>query len=81
VRTVQHVGFGVSIRRAAAMGVWAVGFKNDRVTNRGVAKAASCGLATTVYTVNDPARMLELRDLGVDGVFTDVPGRALAALR
>jgi glycerophosphoryl diester phosphodiesterase len=32
------------------------------------------------YTVNDEARMRELRDLGVDGIVTDVPDRALAAL-
>ena len=79
LRTVQHVGFGVSIR--AARGGWAVGFQNQRVTLRGIATAQAFGLATTVYTVNDPARMLELRDLGVSGVFTDDPRRALVALR
>ena len=79
MRTVQHVGFGVSIR--AARGGWAVGFQNQRVTRRGIATAQALGLATTVYTVNDTARMLELRDLGVAGIFTDDPGRALAALR
>ena len=78
MRTVQHVGFGVSIRRAA--GGWAVGFQDDRVTDRGLAVARTLGLATTVYTVNDAARMLELRDLGVTGVFTDDPLRALAVL-
>ena len=78
LRTVQHVGFGVSIRRA--LGGWAVGFQDQRVTRRGVAAAQALGLATTVYTVNDPARMLELRDLGVSGVFTDVPGVALRTL-
>jgi glycerophosphoryl diester phosphodiesterase len=36
------------------------------------------GLATTVYTVNEPARMLELARAGVTGLFTDVPGEALA---
>jgi len=79
MRTVQHVGFGVSIRRAR--GGWAVGFQNERVTHRGIATAHALGLATTVYTVNDTARMIELRDLGVTGVFTDDPRRALAALR
>jgi glycerophosphoryl diester phosphodiesterase len=79
LRTVQHVGFGVSIR--AARGGWAVGFQNQRVTRRGIAAAQGLGLATTVYTVNDTARMLALRDLGVTGVFTDDPRRALAALR
>jgi glycerophosphoryl diester phosphodiesterase len=79
IRTIQHVGFGVSIRRAGA--AWAAGFQNERVTKRGLAAAQALGLETTVYTVNDTARMLELRDLGVSGVFTDDPRRALAALR
>ena len=79
VRTVQHVGFGVSIRRA--VGGWAVGFQDQRVTRRGIAAAQALGLATTVYTVNDTARVVELRDLGVTAVFTDVPGAALATLR
>jgi glycerophosphoryl diester phosphodiesterase len=79
MRTVQHVGFGVSIRRAR--GGWAAGFQDQRVTPRGIAAAQALGLATTVYTVNDIPRMLELRRLGVSGVFTDDPRAALAALR
>jgi glycerophosphoryl diester phosphodiesterase len=78
IRTVQHVGFGVSIRKAAS--AWAVGFQDGRVTRRGIAAARGLGLETTVYTVNDEARMLELRGLGVGGIFTDRPDRALAAL-
>ena len=38
------------------------------------------GLATTVYTVNDPRRLLELAALGVTGIFTDDPRRALQCL-
>jgi glycerophosphoryl diester phosphodiesterase len=78
LRTVQHVGFGVSIRAAA--GGWAVGFRDDRVSARGLAKAKRLGLETTVYTVNDEARIRELAELGVGGVFTDRPDRARAAL-
>ena len=78
LRTVQHVGFGVSIRRAA--GGWAAGFRDDRVTPRGLAAAERLGLAATVYTVNDEPRVRELAALGVAGVFTDRPDRALAAL-
>jgi len=78
VRTVQHVGFGVSIRRA--VGAWAVGFQNERLTRRGLDTARRQGFETTVYTVNDPARIVELDRLGVTGVFTDYPDRALAAL-
>ncbi|MDX6476475.1 MAG: glycerophosphoryl diester phosphodiesterase [Gaiellaceae bacterium] len=78
IRTVQHVGFGVSIRRAT--GAWAAGFQNERVTSRGLRAAQRLGLETTVYTVNEKARMLELQALGVTGIFTDRPDRALAAL-
>jgi glycerophosphoryl diester phosphodiesterase len=79
IRTVQHVGFGVSIRRAA-QGAWAAGFQNERVTKRGLLTAQRLGLETTVYTVNDEARMLELQRLGVSGIFTDRPDRALQVL-
>ena len=78
LRTMQHVGVGVPIRRAA--GAWAAGFRDDRVTTRGLARARALGLETAVYTVNDEERMRELADLGVDGIVTDVPDRALAAL-
>lgn len=78
LRTVQHVGFGVSIRRAAA--AWAAGFQNDRLTRRSLATARALGLETTVYTVNDEERIAELELLGVTGVFTDCPDRALVAL-
>jgi glycerophosphoryl diester phosphodiesterase len=78
MRTVQHVGFGVSIRRAA--GAWAAGFQNERVTARGLAAARRLGLETTVYTVNDEARMRELAALGVTGIFTDRPDLALRSV-
>ena len=71
LRTIQHVG-RVSIRRAAAY-AWGVGFEDRWVTRRGIALAGRLGLATTVYTVNDPARMAVLVALGVDGIFTDRP--------
>jgi glycerophosphoryl diester phosphodiesterase len=78
LRTIQHVGFGVSIRRAA--GAWAVGFADERVTRRAVARARAAGLATTVYTVNEPTRMLELAAFGVTGIFTDRPDLARRTL-
>lgn len=72
LRLLQHVGYGVSIR-AAARYAWAVGFHDPRVTRRGLARATGLGLRTTVYTVNEPARMRELAALGVDGIFSDRP--------
>ena len=80
LRVLQHVGLGVSIRAASSY-AWGVGFWDPSVTGRGLAKARKLGLATTVYTVNDPSRMRALATLGVDGIFTDCPGRARAAVR
>lgn len=79
LRTMQHVGEGVSIRQAD--GAWAVGFKDERLTGRGLDEARRRGFETAVYTVNDETRMEKLRDLGVTGVFTDRPEQALRALR
>ncbi len=79
LRTVQHVAF-VPIRRAASQGCWAVGFDDRRASPRAIRAAQRLGLATTVYTVNEPTRMLELARAGVTGLFTDVPGEALACL-
>jgi glycerophosphoryl diester phosphodiesterase len=72
LRVLQHVGYGVSIR-AASKYAWAVGFHDPRVTRRGLARARALGLQTTVYTVNDAARMSELAALGVSGIFSDRP--------
>jgi glycerophosphoryl diester phosphodiesterase len=76
---VQHVGFGVSISRAGD--TWAVGFQDQRVTPRALAKAQALGYERLVYTVNEERRMRELEGLGVSGIFTDRPAAALAALR
>jgi len=80
LRTVQHVAF-VPMRLAAARGCWAVGIENRRATPRAIRAAQRLGLATTVYTVNDEARLLELAALGVTGVFTDRPREALGCLQ
>jgi glycerophosphoryl diester phosphodiesterase len=79
LRTVQHVGVGVSIR--GAHGAWAAGFKNARVTRRGIAAARAAGLVPLVYTVNAERRMRELAQIGVAGIFTDRPERALRLFR
>jgi glycerophosphoryl diester phosphodiesterase len=80
LRILQHVGYGVSITSASRYAN-AVGFADGRVTRRGLAKAHSLDLATTVYTVNDPTRMQELVELGVDGIFSDRPNLLRAVLR
>jgi glycerophosphoryl diester phosphodiesterase len=80
VRCVLHLG-----RRPdplAALSYWGVGFE-DPVGASKIRLAQAHGLATTVFTVNEPARMRELAALGVDGIFTDRPAllrETLAAL-
>jgi glycerophosphoryl diester phosphodiesterase len=81
LRCVLHLG-----RRpdpAAATRFWGVGFRNGSARPRVLAQAQSLGLATFVFTVNEPARMRELAALRVDGIFSDRPGllrETLAAL-
>ena len=80
LRTVQHVEY-VPLRLAARY-AWGAGLEDSKATPRRVAAAQAHGLATTVYTVNDEARMKELAALGVTGIFSDRPDllrRALAS--
>jgi glycerophosphoryl diester phosphodiesterase len=79
LRTVQHVGEGVSIR--GARDAWAAGFRNSSTTRRGLAAARAAGLVPLVFTVNDPERMAELAALGAAGIFTDRPDLALPLFR
>ena len=59
---------------SAATRFWGVGFDDAVARPRGIRLAQSFGLATLVFTVNDPARMRQLADLGVTGIVSDRPG-------
>ena len=79
LRTLQHVGLGVSIR-AAARFAWGVGFWDPRARRRAASRrrgGSACGRPSTRSTTN--ARMRELVALGVDGIFTDRPELLLGA--
>ncbi|MGZ6996187.1 MAG: glycerophosphodiester phosphodiesterase, partial [Acidimicrobiia bacterium] len=45
-----------------------------------VARARELGIALNVWTVNDPAEIIRLASLGVDGIITDTPRIARQAL-
>lgn len=45
------------------------------------ARAHNAGRRVVAWTVNDPDRLRELRDAGVDGVISDDPRAALSALK
>ena len=62
----------------AATRFWGVGFGDESASPRRIALAHSLGLATLVYTVNDPGRMRELASLRVTGIVTDRPTLARA---
>jgi glycerophosphoryl diester phosphodiesterase len=71
VRTGLHLGRGPDPSRG--MRFWGVGF-GEPAQPEPVRQAQSLGLATLVFTVNEPARMRELAELGVTGIFSDRPG-------
>lgn len=68
------------VERAAVHGHVAVHPHEAFVDDRFVTLAHAAGLAVNVWTVDDPARIRELADLGVDAVITNTPDVALAAL-
>lgn len=64
------------VARAVDLGAWSLHIHRRLVSDAIVAEAHGKGLKVFVYTVNDAPDIRMLRDLGVDGVFTDYPDRA-----
>ncbi len=58
---------------AAGCGTWSMFWRN--LTPALVEEAHAAGLAVLPWTVNDPADMQRLIDMGVDGIITDYPDR------
>jgi glycerophosphoryl diester phosphodiesterase len=76
LRCVFHIG---SLAPSSALGFWGVGLEEPADAGT-IAEAQSLGLATTVFTVNEPKRIAELAALGAAGIFTDRPGLARRVL-
>jgi glycerophosphoryl diester phosphodiesterase len=71
VRTGFHLGPEPDSSRGTRF--WGVGFAEPAQPDP-IRQAQSLGLATLVFTVNEPARMRELAELGATGIFSDRPG-------
>jgi glycerophosphoryl diester phosphodiesterase len=64
--------------KASGGHVWSPNFNN--VTSERVREAQALGLQVIPWTVNQPADMLRLIDMGVDGLISDYPNRLRAAM-
>jgi glycerophosphoryl diester phosphodiesterase len=67
-------------RRAADLGAEALNPERSLVDAALVREAHSEGLAVNVFTVDDRDEMTKLLDLGVDGIFTNLPDQMRALL-
>jgi glycerophosphoryl diester phosphodiesterase len=64
---------GVAARTLPRLGVQAIWAYHPVVTRRLVSEAGKAGVEVIAWTVDDLARMRELRDLGVHGICTNDP--------
>ncbi len=69
-----------ALERAAALGAEAIHPEDVLVAPGLIAEARAAGLDLNVYTVDEPAELARLIELGIDGIFTNVPGRLRALL-
>jgi len=67
----DHGGSLPRLARAAGCAIWSPDAAS--VTRERVEDAHAAGLAVLPWTVNEPAEMTRLIDLGVDGLITDYP--------
>ena len=74
-----HGGSVPRLAKAAGCAVWSPFWRN--VTAENVKEAQALGLKVVPWTVNNPADMARLIDLGVDGLITDYPDRGIAGSR
>ena len=75
------LNLGLPPEPEAASGFWGVGIEDASASADVIARAQELELATAVFTINEPDRILELARLGVTGIFTDRPGLARKTLQ
>jgi glycerophosphoryl diester phosphodiesterase len=74
----EHQGSVPRLVRAAGCQTWSPFWRNVDAARLNDAKLL--GLTTVPWTVNDPAEMRRLIEIGVDGLITDYPDRAAAVV-
>ena len=76
----ERHGTDLTLDRAAAHGHGALNPWDELVDENLVSASHDRGLAVFVWTVDDPGRMGELAEWGVDGIVTNRPGVARAVI-
>ena len=76
----ERHGTDLTLDRTAAHGHGAVNPWDELVDEHLVSASRDRGLAVFVWTVDDPGRMAELAEWGVDGIVTNRPGVARAVI-
>ncbi len=69
----DYAGSVPRLVQAAGGAIWSPFWRN--VTAENLAEAQRLGLKVIPWTVNEPAEMVRLIDLGVDGIISDYPDR------
>lgn len=77
---VERYGTDLTLDRTVAHGHGAVNPWDELVDEHLVSASRDRGLAVFVWTVDDPGRMAELAEWGVDGIVTNRPGVARAVI-
>ncbi len=62
-----------AIEQALQLGCGRIGWMNQLASDQIIQATLQAQLAVSVWTVNDPERATQLRDLGIDGLITDFP--------
>jgi glycerophosphoryl diester phosphodiesterase len=78
---IQQIVLDRFTRLANELGAEAIHIAKEAANEDVVRLARAAHLAVRVFTVNSPDDVRRLASLGVDGIFSDYPGRSLQVLR